>query len=247
MLKIRAKLENKPSYLHGYDCEIEKVIELDAKEFDAFVVYPLADQDFITEFNDLMYRDSEDAYHCLLVLGVDRPDGVLVEAEGYDYARYAAYVPQARAYIEHEAQKFADDCVNITPNDDGTISVYLEDIENFTGASVPADNCLTRIFFEALENDHRVEMVQWADVDDCISITPGQSMATQTRLCEAELRADTLGEIINAISNRIGSEVLYDILSQDCGFSNEKLTEVWFGLVDRCPPEQPEGTQDMTL
>lgn len=45
-----------------------------------------------------MYMDGRTKqYHCLLVTGEGHRDGVLVEAEGYSYARYAAYVPEISA------------------------------------------------------------------------------------------------------------------------------------------------------
>ena len=41
-----------------------------------------------------MYYDVGDmSYHCLLVTTPKYGDGILIEAEGYAYARYAAYVP----------------------------------------------------------------------------------------------------------------------------------------------------------
>ncbi len=221
------------------------MVELDATAFDAFVNDPLRDQDFITENKEMMCQDPEGAYHCLLVLGAGRADGVLGEAEGYDFARYAAYVPHARAYIEQESRHFADECMGITPNEDGSISVYLEDIENYTGASVDADNCLAQIFCEPGGNN--TAEASRADCYGCISITPGQNMAADNRLRDAEERANTLDEILGAVSNHIGSEKLYEILRQDSQLSDEKITGAGFDLEDYYPAEQPEAGQDMTL
>ena len=59
----------------------------------------LDDYDFIRNNIDLMYCDREGVYHCLLVVGEDRPDGILVESEGSSYARYAAFLPNACDFL----------------------------------------------------------------------------------------------------------------------------------------------------
>ena len=72
---------------------IEKVVELDEKEFDEFADDLLSDYDFIKENVDLMYIDSDRVWHCILVRTVDRTDSILVESSGYHYARYSSYIP----------------------------------------------------------------------------------------------------------------------------------------------------------
>ena len=42
-----------------------------------------------------MHKDEGGVYHCLLVTGENHRDGGLVEAEGFGYARYDSYVPDA--------------------------------------------------------------------------------------------------------------------------------------------------------
>ena len=54
----------------------------------------MQDQVFLFENGDRMWFDpSEACWHCLLVKGEHSREGILVEAEGYSYARYAAHVP----------------------------------------------------------------------------------------------------------------------------------------------------------
>jgi hypothetical protein len=38
-----------------------------------------------------MYIDTNGVYHCIYVKGEGAKDGILIESEGYSYARYAAY------------------------------------------------------------------------------------------------------------------------------------------------------------
>ena len=72
-------------------------MEIPAAQFEEMLRYPLTNQDFLKENLKTMYQDGNGVYHCLLVTGRDRADGLLVESDGSCYARYAAYVPQARA------------------------------------------------------------------------------------------------------------------------------------------------------
>ena len=79
------------------DFIIEKIIRIPEKEFASMLGNPMEDKDFLMENKELMYQDFSGIYHCLLVMGEGRTDGILVESDGYDYARYASYVPEAAA------------------------------------------------------------------------------------------------------------------------------------------------------
>ena len=82
--------------------KVDKKVCLPAGEFEEFLKNPLEDMPCIVENIDLMQEDQEGIYHCFLVTGEGRRDGVLVESEGYGYARYASYVPDAAA-LEYDS------------------------------------------------------------------------------------------------------------------------------------------------
>ena len=92
---IQAELKRKQSEYEGEACVVDKVIELPAQRFQQFSRALLMDYDFIAE-NKNAIRHDDDARHCLLILDVDGTDGVLVDPQGYNYARYSAYIPNAR-------------------------------------------------------------------------------------------------------------------------------------------------------
>ena len=94
---MKAIFERKPSEFDLREVEVAKTLRLPAEVFEAVLKAPLRDYDFIKEYTDLMCCDSEGVYHCLLLTGEDRNDGLLVESEGYGYCRYASYVPDATA------------------------------------------------------------------------------------------------------------------------------------------------------
>ena len=95
---IQAELRRKQSEYEGEACRVDKVIELPAQRFKQFSHALLADYDFIAE-NKNAIRHDEDARHCLLILDADGTDGFLVDPQGYNYARYSAFVPNARSLL----------------------------------------------------------------------------------------------------------------------------------------------------
>ena len=83
-------------------CQIEQVVELPADEYKKFSEKLYMSYPFIRENIEAMYEDSEGVNHCLLVLGEGQEDGILVESEGADYARYAAHLSGARLFVQME-------------------------------------------------------------------------------------------------------------------------------------------------
>ena len=95
---IQAELKRKQSEYEGEACVVDKVIELSAQRFQQFSRALLADYDFIAE-NKNAIRHDDDVRHCLLILDAEGMDGFLVDPQGYNYARYSAFVPNARSLL----------------------------------------------------------------------------------------------------------------------------------------------------
>lgn len=77
------------------EVKIEKVITLQINEFRKFEDRLLDNYDFIAENKELMYIDENDVWHAILITAKEVDYGILVESEGYDYARYAAYISKS--------------------------------------------------------------------------------------------------------------------------------------------------------
>ena len=95
---IQAELKCKQTGCEADTCAVDKVIELPSPRFRLFSRALLADYDFIAE-NKNAVRHDDDARHCLLVLDAEGKDGFLVDPQGYNYARYSAFVPNARSLL----------------------------------------------------------------------------------------------------------------------------------------------------
>jgi len=76
---------------------VEKIIELTWKQYQYFSTHLLRDMPFIAANRELAGRDPQGVSHCLLVSARNRRGGILVDCQGYNYARYAAYVPDTAA------------------------------------------------------------------------------------------------------------------------------------------------------
>ena len=100
---IQTELKRKQSEYAGEPCSVDKVIELPAQRFQQFSRALLADYDFIAE-NKTAIRHDTDSRHCLLILDAKGTGGFLVDPQGYNYARYSAFVPNARSLLTSDVE-----------------------------------------------------------------------------------------------------------------------------------------------
>ena len=168
---IQAELRRKQSEYEGEACSVDKVIELPAQRFKQFSRALLADYDFIAE-NKNAIRHDEDARHCLLILDAEGTDGFLVDPQGYNYARYSAFVPNARSLltldmgidrsylspVEPWRNENRDEMLRMTLRVDGkpdyTLVLpadeeYLDAVKDYLDIDVFADAMLCDIRFKA--------------------------------------------------------------------------------------------------
>lgn len=99
---INAQLRSKQEEIQPVRCDIACIVELSNAEFYDFQFNPLADHDFIKAHLPDLKTDEFHAIPCMLVLGEGVDDGILVDPQGYDYARYTAYIPMARQLFQNE-------------------------------------------------------------------------------------------------------------------------------------------------
>ena len=81
-LMINAALLRKESEFRTKSCVVEKAIAVSSGEFEYLKRHPLRENRLIAENADLMYCDSDNNYHCLLIYDEEQGDGLLIESEG---------------------------------------------------------------------------------------------------------------------------------------------------------------------
>ncbi len=98
-MKIRANLHHKDKYTCNEECIIEKAVTISSSDFNYLCKHLLEDNKYIKDNLDSMYFDDKDKLHCLLLINESTGDGLLVNSEGSDYARYYSVVPNARQLV----------------------------------------------------------------------------------------------------------------------------------------------------
>lgn len=192
-MKFKANFVEKPGNFQMDDCRIEKVVELSHEDFCRLKITPLANQPFLTENKDCMFH-KDGVIHCLLALGQGSDDGVLIDAEKYDYARLAAYIPGMRDIVNAQMDRAADLIIR-----DGTEKsmsanwcVYFEELEEQLGLNVQTGNGLDSMLQATLE---RRPEVAAADMrDGCIEMEYHPEYCR--RLKEEELPGLRLKELL---------------------------------------------------
>ena len=93
---MNGKLIHKASNHNTKCCEVEKWVFLPHSDFERLKSNPYQEHEAITAARDLMYED-KNAYHCIMLLDEYGDDGLLIEAEGFDYPRLSMFVPDAKS------------------------------------------------------------------------------------------------------------------------------------------------------
>lgn len=173
---MKTAFEYKPDFRFR-EFKIEKSVIVSAPQFEELLRNPFKDQAFIIANKDLMYQDGDGVYHCLLVTGEGRPDGLLVESEGYNYARYAAYVPEATALrypslskLNQELAAAVDFIVadGVSQTMEGNWILSFDELEEKTGLCVEG-----KPFQQEMLGDMLAERTEVADLtigDGCIDV-----------------------------------------------------------------------------
>jgi len=72
--------------------EVEQIIQLSQEQYQHFLDHIWEDMPFLAANKTLTDCDAQGVNHCLLVTTRNIRGGILVDCQGYDYARYAAEV-----------------------------------------------------------------------------------------------------------------------------------------------------------
>lgn len=236
---VQAFFERKP---YGYPpprCQVEKIVELSGEAFDAFLSAPQKDWAFLLEHQEAMWSESG-MTHCLLVLGRDRNDGLLVDAEGYGYAKYAAYLFGARDIVNAQIQQAADRIVRegVENTSEGSWCFYYDELYEQTGLVVTPDNGLGEMLLDALRCCPEVAEVEMtAECFDAVyylDYCKNRSVQPEER----PLTREQIGlKCLDFLAEHDGSEALYQMLHTELGLTNGEIEELGFELAHRFEDE----------
>ena len=151
MFTVSTVLERKTPRFDAVSCVIRDVVCLSDPEFKYFSNNLLCDHEFLDRYKDKMGHD-ETSCHCILVLGESCDDGILVNSEGYSYARYAALMPGAKAYLNHQMTQITNRIIDaaIHESKDGKWFLDYDRFEAEEGLSLTGDTYLLELLQDKL-------------------------------------------------------------------------------------------------
>lgn len=178
---MKSIFERKPEWKLS-EFVIEKTVRISNEDFERMLRHPMDGQPFITENTVRMYQDDGDVYHCILVTGKERTDGILVESEEYGYARYASYVPEISTLVYPTLAKWnwkllsAVDFIvetGIHQAQENSWQLSYEELEKQTGLALKGQHNLQEMLLDILLNDREeVVKLQADDESMCIMFHP---------------------------------------------------------------------------
>ena len=160
-MKIRAEMGRQRAPLLPREYQADKVLELPNALFTEFLICPLDSYEFIRD-NTVEIHQHDGFEHCLLVLGEDRTDGVLVQCGEDGRADYAAYMADVRDIVQARLNRVAD--FIISQGTQRTVSgdwyVYCEELEERFGVTIREGNGLDAMMRATLERRPEVAQVE---------------------------------------------------------------------------------------
>lgn len=178
---INTKLNRKDSEIDTEVCNVFEVIELSKDEFRYFKTHLLEDFDFIAVRSEDMGTESG-VRNCILVLGEECNDGVIVCSEGFGYARYSNILPHARQIIEAETLSPAlkNYCDMMTEKVEKIVQDMLKKAMN-DNYSIPIDSLESEFGYPKLDVYTLVEMLHERDEIDFIDQTSNEIFMSPNR------------------------------------------------------------------
>lgn len=100
-LKLNAMMWRKPETLEPLSYKVSEVIVLSDAEFRDVMKNSLEDRGYLSG------RQGDDT--CVLLLSKNGDDGILVDTQGCNYPRYAAFIPKAKIIANEFIQRFTEE------------------------------------------------------------------------------------------------------------------------------------------
>ena len=171
MLTTKAIFERKISAFDAQVCVINGIEVMDENEFEEFSNNLLEDRDFIIDRKEEMFIDSTGQIHGLLALNVESGDGILIDSQGHKYARYTAFMPNIKPYIEQQISIIAEQIIKEAAENtsNGSWAIYFDEIEESYGIVVKENNGIATLLLDELTS--RDEIAEIEVLDDCYDMT----------------------------------------------------------------------------
>lgn len=183
-LILNANMIRKADRFIPKKCTVEKVIEVSDSEFKKFIENPMKRNYYLPQYKDLMgYYD--DSYHGVLFVNMENGDGLLVNSEGYDYARYSQYIPNASDLIQQHEQTAALDALKT--HMDNCIDKWLEKCGGESKFDIPLTDLINDVDFGEFFTEYASERLSDDPRIESCELTPNDIKVTKCELVETRL------------------------------------------------------------
>ena len=146
MLKCK-EFESKPERFY-----VDEIIYANDEQFDE--IQQGKDSELLKAYNEKQYGMVQDGQHGVVVIG-ENGDGLLVDTQGYDYARYMGYAPKIQMPVDYMLEQEMSRNANIELKLYSPLVVTIPDGDGWEGIEVEASNYF-RDIREKVRNDYDV-------------------------------------------------------------------------------------------
>lgn len=226
-MKIRAEQGWRHTPLHPSEYQVDRVVELPNALFTSFVRKPLDRYEFIAE-NRVEPDQGNGLDHCLLVLGEDRLDGMLVQCGEDGRAMHTAFVPGARTVVQARLDQAADHIIRqgTERTASGSWCVYQWELDEMFDVTIIEGNGLDAMLKDTLERRAQVAAVEV--VNAAVNTTFHPEFCTSLKAPASfspERTAQLLDNAINAALELYEGEDLYTMLHGSFGLTIPEIRE----------------------
>ncbi len=157
----KARFERKENAIDVQPFRVVALETINEIQWQRFSQNLLDDYDIIAGHAKDLHVGSDGVTNALLVLNEKTGEGILVNSEGSSYARYSAYLPFAKLYLDSEVAMVADYCVTKGLGNafDGMWAFDFGEIRERFGIDVSNDEHLKEILVNSLQTREEVARV----------------------------------------------------------------------------------------
>ena len=181
---LNAVMNRKADCYETKKCVVEKVIDVHETEFKKMLEKPLERNYYLAPYRSLMgfYNN---AYHCVLLVDQKSGDGLLVNSEGSDYARYSQFIPNAKDIVLKQEQSLALD--DLKTHTDCCINDWLEQHKNESEICVSLTEFIDDSSLAEILSDYVMDSLdRHPRIENC-TVGNGFIEATKRELTETKL------------------------------------------------------------
>ena len=157
-MRINAQMVQYQQKIIPQECTVDDVVDLSAPEYDAFMEnLGLSKKCFIDRINANPWQGER--RRCLLVLGIGREDGILVDTQGSAYAVRTAFIPNARTILQSHIKQLADYAVSegTQHSEDTKWETSYEELYNHFGANITSTNGNCKMLLKELQRRQEID------------------------------------------------------------------------------------------